>query len=91
MEKNSEDEPVPELSEYLFGLSESLKARIQKLEMFHKYSQAMMKDDFVGMLEALKFPEDLLEEMTYPEITEAMIVRVADLAKEVGVDIHGND
>ena len=91
MDKGNEDDSVPELSEYFTGLSKSLQARVEKLEMFHKYSQAMMKDDFVGMLDALKFPKDLLEDMTYPEILEALCVRVADLAKEVGFDIYGDN
>jgi hypothetical protein len=29
--------------------------------------------------------------MTYPEIMQSMVVRVADLAKEVGFDINGKD
>jgi hypothetical protein len=50
-----------------------------------------MKDDFVGMIDALGYSEEILEGMTYPEIMESMVVRVADLAKEVGFDINGKD
>lgn len=88
---DSDEDSVPELSEYFSSMSKAVKARIEKLDMFHKYTRAMMREDFSGMLEALKFPQELLEDMTYPEILEAMVVRVADLAKEVGFDFNDSN
>jgi hypothetical protein len=80
-----------ETRESMQGLSDALTARLERMQMFHKYTQAMMKDDFVGMIDALGYSEEILEGMTYPEIMESMVVRVADLAKEVGFDINGKD
>jgi hypothetical protein len=80
-----------ETRESMQGLSDALTARLERMQMFHKYTQAMMKDDFVGMINALGYSEEILEGMTYPEIMESMVVRVADLAKEVGFDINGKD
>jgi hypothetical protein len=80
-----------ETRESMRGLSDALTARLERMQMFHKYTQAMMKDDFVGMIDALGYSEDILEGMTYPEIMESMVVRVADLSKEVGFDINGKD
>ena len=89
--ENEEEEFLTEIRESMQGLSDAVTARLERMQMFHKYTQAMMRDDFVGMIEALGFSEDILEDMTYPEIMQSMVVRVADLAKEVGFDINGND
>lgn len=89
--ENEEEEFLTEVRESMQGLSDAVTARLERMQMFHKYTQAMMRDDFVGMIEALGFSEDILEDMTYPEIMQSMVVRVADLAKEVGFDINGND
>ena len=89
--ENEEEEFLTEIRESMQGLSDAVTARLERMQMFHKYTQALMRDDFVGMIEALGFSEDILEDMTYPEIMQSMVVRVADLAKEVGFDINGND
>jgi len=89
--ENEEEDFLVEIKESMKGLSDALTARLERMQMFHKYTQAMMKDDFVGMIDALGYTEEILEGMTYPEIMESMVVRVADLAKEVGFDINGND
>ena len=89
--ENEEEEYLAGVRESMQGLSDAVTARLERMQMFHKYTQAMMRDDFVGMIEALGFSEDILEDMTYPEIMQSMVVRVADLAKEVGFDINGND
>jgi hypothetical protein len=82
---------LSETRESMQGLSDAVKARLERMQMFHNYTQAMMRDDFVGMVNALGYSEEILEGMTYPEIMQSMVVRVADLAKEVGFDINGND
>jgi len=82
---------LTETRESMKGLSDALTARLERMQMFHKYTQAMMKNDFMGMVDALGYSEEILEGMTYPEIMESMVVRVADLAKEVGFDINGKD
>jgi hypothetical protein len=94
----SDQENEEEIEDFLIetrksmqGLSDALTARLERMQMFHKYTQAMMKNDFMGMVDALGYTEEILEGMTYPEILESMVVRVADLAKEVGFDINGND
>ena len=89
--ENEEEDFLVEIKESMKGLSDALTARLEKMQMFHKYTQAMMKNDFMGMVDALGYSEEILEDMTYPEILESMVVRVADLAKEVGFDINGND
>ena len=89
--ENEEEDFLVEIKESMKGLSDALTARLERMQMFHKYTQAMMKDDFVGMIDALGYTEEILEGMTYPEIMESMVVRVADLAKEVGFDINGKD
>jgi hypothetical protein len=94
----SDQENEEELEDFLIetresmqGLSDALTARLERMQMFHNYTQAMMRDDFVGMVNALGYSEEILEGMTYPEIMQSMVVRVADLAKEVGFDINGKD
>jgi len=90
-ENEEEEEYLAGVRESMQGLSDALTARLERMQMFHRYTQAMMRDDFVGMVEALGYSEDILKDMTYPEIMESMVVRVADLAKEVGFDINGKD
>ena len=89
--ENEEEDFLVEMKESMQGLSDALTARLERMQMFHNYTQAMMRDDFVGMVNALGYSEEILEGMTYPEIMESMVVRVADLAKEVGFDINGKD
>jgi hypothetical protein len=89
--EHEEQEFLTEPLESMQGLSDALTARLERMQMFHNYTQAMMRDDFVGMVNALGYSEEILEGMTYPEIMESMVVRVADLAKEVGFDINGKD
>lgn len=90
-ENEEEEEYLAGVRKSMQGLSDALTARLERMQMFHRYTQAMMRDDFVGMVEALGYSEDILKDMTYPEIMESMVVRVADLAKEVGFDINGKD
>lgn len=89
--ENEEEDFLVEMKESMQGLSDALTARLERMQMFHNYTQAMMRDDFVGMVNALGYSEEILEGMTYPEIMQSMVVRVADLAKEVGFDINGKD
>lgn len=90
-QENEEEDFLVEMKESMQGLSDALTARLERMQMFHNYTQAMMRDDFVGMVNALGYSEEILEGMTYPEIMQSMVVRVADLAKEVGFDINGKD
>ena len=89
--EEEEEEYLAGVKESMQGLSDALTARLERMQMFHKYTHAMMRDDFMGMVDALGYSEEILEGMTYPEIMESMVVRVADLAKEVGFDINGKE
>lgn len=88
--EESEEEFFNSVRESFSDLSDAVKNRLEKMQMFHRYSQAMMRDDLPGMLYALDFPIDLIETMTYPEVLESLAVRVADLAKEVGFKLYDN-
>ena len=57
------------------------------MSRLYKYKAAEENADFIGILKALGVPLDLVEDMTFDEVTGVIAVRLSDLMRLVGLPI----